>query len=135
MIRFTRKLTKKITNTGHDSYVVSIPREIAEELRLPEGGLVSLRVWAYRNEVLIENYEESWHPYQEVFSPAKLGFVDIEIEPKTRGRSRGFAEGRVLPTPGQFLRETKALCRYLEATRLPSGLRRRRRRRLRLDQD
>jgi len=128
-------LTKKITNTGHDSYVVSIPREIAEELRLPEGGLVSLRVWAYRNEVLIENYEESWHPYQEVFSPAKLGFVDIEIEPKTRGRSRGFAEGRVLPTPGQFLRETKALCRYLEATRLPSGLRRRRRRRLRLDQD
>lgn len=128
VIRFTRQLTKKITNTGHDSYVLSIPREIADELKLPYGGLVSLRIWAHRNEVLIENYEESWHPYQEVFSPAKLGFVDVEIEPKTRGRSRGFAEGRVLD-PRQFLREAKALCRYLEATRLPSGLRRRRRRR------
>ncbi len=129
LIKFRRKVVKKVTNTGHDSYVVSIPREIAEELRLPEGGLVSLRIWAHRGEVLIENYEDSWHPYQEVFSPAKPGFVDVEIEPKTRGPSRGFAEGRVLPTPGQFLRETKALCRYLEATRLPSGLRRRRRRR------
>lgn len=129
LIKFRRKVVKKVTNTGHDSYVLAIPREVAEVLRLEDGGLVSLRIWAHRNEVLIENYEDSWHPYQEVFSPAKPGFVDVGIEPKTRGRSRGFAEGRVLPTPGQFLRETKALCRYLEATRLPSGLRRRRRRR------
>lgn len=129
LIKFRRKVVKKVTNTGHDSYVVSIPREIAEELRLPEGGLVSLRIWAHRGEVLMENYEDSWKQYQEVLDLAKLDFVEVEIEPKTRGRSRGFAEGRVLPTPGQFLRETKALCRYLEATRLPSGLRRRRRRR------
>lgn len=129
MIKFRRKVAKKITNTGHDSYVLSIPREIAEELRLPEGGLVSLVVWGHRGEVLIENYEDSLKQYQEVIDLTKPAFVEVEIEPKTRGRSRGFAEGRVLPTPGQFLRETKALCRYLEATRLPSGLRRRRRRR------
>jgi len=128
LIQFRRKVTKKVTNTGHDSYVVSIPREIAEELRLPDGGLVSLRVWGHRGEVLIENYEDSWHPYQNVLDLNKMAFVDAEIEPKTRGRSRGFAEGLVLPTPRQFLRETKALCRYLDATR-PRYRRRRRRRR------
>ena len=128
LIKFRRKVAKKVTNTGHDSYVVSIPREIAEELRLPDGGLVSLRVWGHRGEVLMQNYEDSLHPYQEVIDLTKLAFVDAEIEPKTRGRSRGFAEGLVLQTPRQFLQETKALCRYLDATR-PAHRRRRKRRR------
>lgn len=127
MIKFRRKVAKKITNTGHDSYVVSIPREIAEELRLPAGGLVSLTVWAHRNEVLIENYADSWKAYQEVFDPTKPGFVKVEIKPKTRGRSRGFAEGLILDLR-QFLRDTRALCRFLEATRPASGRRSRRRR-------
>jgi hypothetical protein len=128
VIKFRRKVAKKVTNTGHDSYVVSIPREIAEELRLPEGGLVSLRVWAHRGEVLIENYDDSLKAYQEVFDLAQLGFVKAEIEPKTRGRSRGFAEGLIFD-PRQFLREAKALRRYLDATRMALGRRHRRRRR------
>ncbi len=127
MIRFTRKLTKKITNTG-DCYVLAIPREVAEVLRLEDGGLVSLRIWAHRNEVLIENYDDSWHPYQEVFSPAKPGFVDVEIEPKTRGPSRGFAEGRITD-PRQLLRDVRVLIKFIDASQRAAGLRRRRRRR------
>ncbi len=128
LIQFRRKVVKKVTNTGHDSYVVSIPREIAEELRLTEGGLVSLVVWGHRGEILMQNYDESLKQYQEVLDLSKPDFVAVEVEPTTRGPSRGFAEGLVLPTPRQFLRVTKALCRYLDATR-PRYRRRRRRRR------
>lgn len=135
MIRFTRKLTKKITNTG-TCYTLAVPREIADELKLPDGGLVSLRIWAHRNEVLVENYEDSWKATIEIFDPARVhsgdgtyGFVDVEVKPKTRGRSRGFVEGKITD-PTNTVRQLKLALRWVKAdcSRAYPPRRRRRRR-------
>jgi len=45
MVSFTRTLQKHITKTG-THYVLSIPREIAQDLQLEAGGLCSLEVRA-----------------------------------------------------------------------------------------
>jgi hypothetical protein len=42
-MRFTRTLQKRVTDTGNH-YVLSIPREVAQDLQLEQGGLISLDV-------------------------------------------------------------------------------------------
>lgn len=45
MMTFTRTLQKHVTKTG-DHYVLSIPREIAQDIQLEAGGLCSIEVRA-----------------------------------------------------------------------------------------
>ena len=59
-LRFTRKLQKHVTNTGAH-YVLPIPREVAEELHLAQGGLCGLRVMVTpsgRVEVVLNAYQD-----------------------------------------------------------------------------
>lgn len=126
MVRFRRKLTKKITNTG-TCYTLAIPREIAEALRLEDGGLVSLRIWSHRNEVLMQNYQDSPHPVREVFSPAQEDFIEVEAKPNTHGPSRSFGEYQHVDFKVD-IREIWASLRWLKAQQRAAGITRRRRR-------
>mgnify|MGYP006910665880 CR=1 FL=1 len=113
VIRFKRKLVKKTTTTG-THYTVSIPREIADELKLIDGGLVSLRIWSHRNEVLLQNYDDSiLKPYIEAFDPMQGKFVNREVKPMTKGPSRPCAEGRITNTK-LCLRELWSAIRFVD---------------------
>lgn len=141
MIQFRRRLSKKITKSGVH-YTISIPREIVEVLRLEDGGLVSLEAryrydgdqWV-QDHFEIRNYDDSRKATIEIFDPSRVhsgdgtyGFVDVEIKPKTKGPSRGVAEGRITD-PRHSLRQIRAAIRFVAAEqRVVFGRRGRRRR-------
>ncbi len=141
MIQFRRRLTKKITNTGV-SYTLAIPREVAEVLRLEDGGLVSLEArYRYDGDQWIQdhfeirNYDDSRKATIEIFDPSRVhsgdgtyGFADVEIKPKTKGPSRGVAEGRIFD-PRHTIRQLRAALRFVAAEQRAAGLHRRRWRR------
>lgn len=135
MIRFTRKLCKKITNTGDTCYTLAIPREIAEVLRLEDGGLVSLEA-RYRydgdrwiqDHFVIKNYDDSIKATTEIFDPLGVhsgdgtyGFVDVEIEPKTKGPSRVVEEGRITDFR-HSIQQLRAALRFVATEQRRAGL-------------
>jgi bifunctional DNA-binding transcriptional regulator/antitoxin component of YhaV-PrlF toxin-antitoxin module len=56
IMRFNRKLQKHVTKTGIH-YVLSIPREVAQDLQLEAGGLCSIKVKG-RAEVVLKPYQD-----------------------------------------------------------------------------
>lgn len=96
MVSFTRKLQKHITKAG-THYVLSIPREIAQDLQLDAGGLCSLDV---RTKPKGKAYV-ALTPYQEdplyirqfniegldVYDEPLMKAIPLE-EPITKGRSQ-----------------------------------------------
>jgi hypothetical protein len=95
MVSFTRTLQKHITKTGAH-YVLSIPREIAQDLQLEAGGLCSLEVRTEpkgKCEVALMSYQDN-PLYIRQFNIEGLDVYDeplmkaIPLEnPITRGRS------------------------------------------------
>ena len=96
MVRFTRTLQKHITKTGAH-YVLSIPREIAQDLQLEAGGICNLEV---RTEPKGKAYV-ALTPYQEdplyirqfniegldVYDEPLMKAIPLE-NPITKGRSQ-----------------------------------------------
>jgi len=81
-IRFTRALQKHITDSG-PRYVLSIPREVAQDLQLDQGGLCSIEVKELPRggvEVTLKAYQDD-PLYVHQFNPAS--FVDENIKPMT----------------------------------------------------
>ena len=95
MVSFTRTLQKHITKTGAH-YVLSIPREIAQDLQLEAGGLCSIEVRTEpkgKCEVALMSYQDN-PLYIRQFNIKGLDVYDeplmktIPLEnPITRGRS------------------------------------------------
>jgi hypothetical protein len=96
MVSFTRILQKHVTKTGAH-YVLSIPREIAQDLQLEAGGLCSLEVRTEpkgKAEVALISYQDS-PLYIRQFNIEGLDVYDeplmkaIPLEnPITKGRSQ-----------------------------------------------
>ena len=105
MIRFTRILQKRVTNTG-DHFVLSIPREVAQDLQLEQGGLCSLEIRERprgRAEVTLKAYQDD-PLYVTQFNPAS--FIDDDIDPTmelpltptTKGPSNQVSRQELRPT-------------------------------------
>jgi hypothetical protein len=96
MVSFTRTLQKHITKTGAH-YVLSIPREIAQDLQLDAGGLCSLDVRAEskgKAYVALTSYQDN-PLYIRQFNTGRLADYDEPLmktipleEPITKGRSQ-----------------------------------------------
>jgi hypothetical protein len=96
MMRFTRTLQKHVTKTG-DHYVLSIPREVAQDLRLEAGGLCSLEVRTKpkgKAEVVLTSYQDD-PLYIRHFNIEGLDVYDELLmtaiplkDPITKGRSQ-----------------------------------------------
>ena len=95
MVSFTRTLQKHVTKTG-TYYVLSIPREIAQDLQLEAGGLCSLEVRARpkgKAEIALMSYQDN-PLYIRQFNIKGLDDYDVPLmkaipleNPITRGRS------------------------------------------------
>jgi len=96
MVSFARTLQKHITKTGAH-YVISIPREIAQDLQLEAGGMCSLEIRARPNgkaEVALMSYQDN-PLYIRQFNIKGLDDYDEPLmnaipleEPITKGRSQ-----------------------------------------------
>jgi hypothetical protein len=96
MVRFTRTLQKRVTKTGAH-YVLSVPREVAQDLHLDQGGLCSLEVKVTprgRAEVALNAYQDD-PLYIRQFNIEGLDVYDAPLtiscpleEPITKGPSQ-----------------------------------------------
>ena len=96
MVSFTRTLQKHVTKTG-THYILSIPREIAQDLQLEAGGLCSIKVRARpkgKAYVALTPYQKD-PLYIRQFNTGRLADYDeplmktIPLEgPITKGRSQ-----------------------------------------------
>ena len=118
-MHFTRTLQKRVTKTGAH-YVLSIPREVAQDLQLEAGELCSLEVMAESKgkvEVILTPYQDA-PLYIRHFSNEGLDVDDEPVmtaipleEPITRGRSQPVTTQQFKP----FLAASKLLFKYIEA--------------------
>lgn len=112
-LRFVRALQCRVKATG-PAYRLAIPREIAAELGLSDGGICSLEIRG--SEVVLQAYADTLQPYRKRWKPperaGELGFYDVPLPPRTRGRSGPWPTGEVL---GSFvLQDLRAAHRYCE---------------------
>ena len=104
-LRFIRKLQKHVTNTD-THYTLSIPRPVAEDLHLDQGGLCSLRVMVTPRggvEVALKAYQTA-PLYIRQFNPdglddyaAPLTYYAPLDDPTTKGPSQAVTRQAVKP--------------------------------------
>ena len=117
MVSFTRTLQKHITKTG-THYVLSIPREIAQDLQLEAGGLCSIEVRAEskgKTEVVLTPYKDD-PLYIRHFNPEGLDndepvMTAIPLEnPITKGRSQAVNRQQF----ESFMASSKLMLKYIK---------------------
>ena len=127
MVSFTRTLQCKVTETNNH-YVLSIPREIAQELGLGAGGLCSIEIedkcYTHKKrpvaQAVLKAYKDTQPAFTEVFDPSKFFdptkasiFIDVPIPPRARGPSRPWGQGRIYHP--SIIRQLRAARLFLEA--------------------
>lgn len=132
-LKFIRKLQHRVTTRGTDIYTVTVPPEIAQALKLEDGGLcsITIRTWPRCKAVVtLEPYKD--HPLMvDRFDPSRvhsgdgtLGFIHVPVSnPTTRGPSRSLWHRSLIP----YLKASKAALKFVKADMARLGYRRRRR--------